>query len=133
MHVAKFWQLTNLNPYIIITYTDKHIEMQKWRNWQTRTVQVRMVAILCGFKSHLLQVLRSLLRLLFYFPRRLKLFSDVTSKYEFPYFVKKPTPSKEDAGQKEFLIYYYINIEELLFVTAVTEVEVCVLIVLKAF
>ena len=25
--------------------------MQKWRNWQTRTVQVRMVAILCGFKS----------------------------------------------------------------------------------
>ena len=89
MHVAKFWQLTNLNPYIIITYTDKHIEMQKWRNWQTRTVQVRMVAILCGFKSHLLQVLRSLLRLLFYFPRRLKLFSDVTSKYEFPDFAKK--------------------------------------------
>ena len=28
--------------------------LQKWRNWQTRTVQVRMVAILCGFKSHLL-------------------------------------------------------------------------------
>ena len=62
MHVAKFWQLTNLNPYIIITYTDKHIEMQKWRNWQTRTVQVRMVAILCGFKSHLPQ---SILHLLF--------------------------------------------------------------------
>ena len=58
MHVAKFWQLTNLTPYIIITYTDKFIEMQKWRNWQTRTVQVRMVAILCGFKSHLLHVKR---------------------------------------------------------------------------
>ena len=29
--------------------------MQKWRNWQTRTVQVRVVAIPCGFDSHLLQ------------------------------------------------------------------------------
>ena len=27
---------------------------QKWRNWQTRTVQVRVVAIPCGFDSHLL-------------------------------------------------------------------------------
>ena len=63
--------------------------LQKWRNWQTRTVQVRMVAILCGFKSHLLQVLRSLSRLLFYFSRHLKLFSDVPSKYKFPDFAKK--------------------------------------------
>ena len=29
-------------------------DTQKWRNWQTRTVQVRVVAIPCGFKSHLL-------------------------------------------------------------------------------
>ena len=29
--------------------------MQKWRNWQTRTVQVRVVVIPCGFDSHLLQ------------------------------------------------------------------------------
>ena len=29
--------------------------MQKWRNWQTRTVQVRVVEIPCGFDSHLLQ------------------------------------------------------------------------------
>ena len=28
--------------------------LQKWRNWQTRTVQVRVVAIPCGFDSHLL-------------------------------------------------------------------------------
>ena len=28
--------------------------MQKWRNWQTRTVQVRVVVIPCGFDSHLL-------------------------------------------------------------------------------
>ena len=28
--------------------------LQKWRNWQTRTVQVRVVAIPCGFNSHLL-------------------------------------------------------------------------------
>ena len=28
--------------------------MQKWRNWQTRTVQVRVVEIPCGFDSHLL-------------------------------------------------------------------------------
>ena len=30
-------------------------DSQKWRNWQTRTVQVRVVAIPCGFDSHLLQ------------------------------------------------------------------------------
>ena len=30
-------------------------KMQKWRNWQTRTVQVRVVVIPCGFDSHLLQ------------------------------------------------------------------------------
>ena len=29
-------------------------KMQKWRNWQTRTVQVRVVVIPCGFDSHLL-------------------------------------------------------------------------------
>ena len=28
--------------------------MQKWRNWQTRRLQVPVVAIQCGFKSHLL-------------------------------------------------------------------------------
>ncbi len=27
---------------------------QKWRNWQTRRLQVPVVAISCGFKSHLL-------------------------------------------------------------------------------
>ena len=26
---------------------------QKWRNWQTRRLQVPVVAISCGFKSHL--------------------------------------------------------------------------------
>ena len=33
--------------------------MQKWRNWQTRTVQVRVVAIPCGFDSHLLHEART--------------------------------------------------------------------------
>ena len=28
--------------------------MRKWRNWQTRRLQVPVVAIPCGFKSHLL-------------------------------------------------------------------------------
>ena len=28
--------------------------MQEWRNWQTRRLQVPVVAISCGFKSHLL-------------------------------------------------------------------------------
>ena len=28
--------------------------MRSWRNWQTRTVQVRVVEIPCGFDSHLL-------------------------------------------------------------------------------
>lgn len=27
---------------------------QEWRNWQTRRLQVPVVAISCGFKSHLL-------------------------------------------------------------------------------
>ena len=31
---------------------DKY-EMQKWRNWQTRRLQVPVVAIPCGFKSRL--------------------------------------------------------------------------------
>ena len=31
-------------------------QTQKWRNWQTRTVQVRVVEIPCGFDSHLLHV-----------------------------------------------------------------------------
>ena len=35
--------------------------------WQTRTVQVRMVAILCGFKSHFLHKVRAELRLWFRF------------------------------------------------------------------
>ena len=30
--------------------------MQEWRNWQTRRLQVPVVAISCGFKSHLLQI-----------------------------------------------------------------------------
>ena len=34
--------------------------MQKWRNWQTRTVQVRVVAIPWGFKSLLLHWQRNL-------------------------------------------------------------------------
>ena len=34
--------------------------MQKWRNWQTRTVQVRVVEIPCGFDSHLLHGRESL-------------------------------------------------------------------------
>ena len=28
------------------------IFMRRWRNWQTRWIQVPVVAILCGFKSH---------------------------------------------------------------------------------
>ena len=31
--------------------------MQEWRNWQTRRLQVPVVAISCGFKSHLLHFL----------------------------------------------------------------------------
>ena len=35
--------------------TEKFIrtEMRKWRNWQTRRLQVPVVAIPCGFKSRL--------------------------------------------------------------------------------
>ena len=35
-------------------------QTQKWRNWQTRTVQVRVVEIPCGFDSHLLHGRESL-------------------------------------------------------------------------
>ena len=45
-----FW-LTNQQKHIIINF----VGSQKWRNWQTRTVQVRVVVIPCGFDSHLLQ------------------------------------------------------------------------------
>lgn len=30
----------------------KKVNMRTWRNWQTRRIQVPVVAILCGFKSH---------------------------------------------------------------------------------
>ena len=44
--------LTYLNiQYIILTFV---VNMRKWRNWQTRRLQVPVVAISCGFKSHLL-------------------------------------------------------------------------------
>ncbi len=35
-------------------------QMQEWRNWQTRTVQVRMVAIPLEFKSLFLQEQKAL-------------------------------------------------------------------------
>ena len=47
--------LTYLNiQYIILTFV---VNMRKWRNWQTRRLQVPVVAIPCGFKSHLLHFL----------------------------------------------------------------------------
>ena len=64
-----FWQIFSkffkkmVDKWIFIPYNDKRAcetgshenGSQKWRNWQTRTVQVRVVAIPCGFDSHLLQ------------------------------------------------------------------------------
>ena len=35
-----------------VSYTG-NFQMRKWRNWQTRRLQVPVVAIPCGFKSHL--------------------------------------------------------------------------------
>ena len=52
-------------PYIIV-FVDKMQRkklhsllfiMQEWRNWQTRRLQVPVVAISCGFKSHFLHFL----------------------------------------------------------------------------
>ena len=42
-----------------ICFVERHMraarqEMQEWRNWQTRRLQVPVVARSCGFKSHLL-------------------------------------------------------------------------------
>ena len=34
------------------------LDVQEWRNWQTRRLQVPVVATSCGFKSHLLQYFR---------------------------------------------------------------------------
>ena len=48
--------MTNHKSSFIITYVACESSVtQKWRNWQTRTVQVRVVVIPCGFDSHLLQ------------------------------------------------------------------------------
>ena len=47
--------LTKTDSSIIIPYVACESSVtQKWRNWQTRTVQVRVVVIPCGFDSHLL-------------------------------------------------------------------------------
>lgn len=37
--------------------------VQEWRNWQTRRLQVPVVAISCGFKSHLLHAKKELLQI----------------------------------------------------------------------
>ena len=42
--------------YTILVAEKESDLLQKWRNWQTRTVQVRVVAIPCGFDSHLLHI-----------------------------------------------------------------------------
>ena len=48
--------------YTILVAEKESDLLQKWRNWQTRTVQVRVVAIPCGFDSHLLhEKLKSLI------------------------------------------------------------------------
>ena len=41
------------NPILYSLRVDREI-MQEWRNWQTRRLQVPVVARSCGFKSHLL-------------------------------------------------------------------------------
>ena len=53
-NIAEKW-LTNHKSSFIITYVACESSVtQKWRNRQTRTVQVRVVVIPCGFDSHLL-------------------------------------------------------------------------------
>lgn len=39
--------------------TKSNTNSQKWRNWQTHRLQVPVVAIPCGFKSHLLHTTNS--------------------------------------------------------------------------
>ncbi len=60
--------LQNLNFNSILFFASDHERWnpelmqrkQEWRNWQTRRLQVPVVARLCGFKSHLLQNILSL-------------------------------------------------------------------------
>ena len=49
--MQKKWLTYQGKQYIILTFV---VNMRKWRNWQTRRLQVPVVAISCGFKSHLL-------------------------------------------------------------------------------
>ena len=48
--------------YFLLPFLKKHDKiifvsfMQEWRNWQTRRLQVPVVAISCGFKSHFLHL-----------------------------------------------------------------------------
>ena len=50
--------------YFLLTFPKKHDTInsvsfvQEWRNWQTRRLQVPVVAISCGFKSHFLHFIR---------------------------------------------------------------------------
>ena len=57
----KIWKklLTDSESSGNICFVERHMraarqEMQEWRNWQTRRLQVPVVARSCGFKSHLL-------------------------------------------------------------------------------
>ena len=47
--MQKKWLTYQGKQYIILTFV---VNMRKWRNWQTRRLQVPVVAISCGFKSH---------------------------------------------------------------------------------
>ena len=48
--MQKKWLTYQGKQYIILTFV---VNMRKWRNWQTRRLQVPVVAIPCGFKSRL--------------------------------------------------------------------------------
>ncbi len=53
--------LTNASKSCIIhnVLSKSSNNTQKWRNWQTRRLQVPVVAISCGFKSHLLHFIKN--------------------------------------------------------------------------
>ena len=48
--MQKKWLTYQCKQYIILTFV---VNMRKWRNWQTRRLQMPVVAIPCGFKSRL--------------------------------------------------------------------------------
>ena len=77
------------------------IYMRRWRNWQTRWIQVPVVAILCGFKSHPPHQKSSSFGLLFLLRKQ--------HKSHFAVLFKNPLQAKHEPLQRIYFLFGFFK------------------------